>query len=113
MLELQKYQELLQEQNLEEEFLEKDTIRKFQIEYNETICMVEKYPEAMQTEGVVKPAGVELEILDGQLPALRDNQEPTALCDITYNTSETADQSELPVNNSNTTDNQLHVVASW
>ena len=42
-------------QNLEEEYQEKDTIRKFQLDYNETICMVDKYPEAMQLKGVIRP----------------------------------------------------------
>ena len=31
-------------------------MRKYQIDYDENVCMVEKYPEAMQTQGVILTA---------------------------------------------------------
>jgi hypothetical protein len=48
------YQQILEENQEEAEFREKDVVRKWQHEYDENICMVEKYPEAMQTEGVLR-----------------------------------------------------------
>ena len=53
VMELTSYLDMLEMQKLEEEYCEKDTVRKFQLDYNETICMVDKYPEAMQIEGVL------------------------------------------------------------
>ena len=47
------YNELIKKQLLEQEYEKDDTIRKFQIDYDESLCMVEKYPEAMQIEGVI------------------------------------------------------------
>ena len=38
---------------LEQEFKEKDVVRKYQMDYDQNICMVQKYPEAMQTTGVI------------------------------------------------------------
>ena len=55
MLELPKYLELVEEQNLEQQYQEHDAVRKFQIDYDENICMVERFPEAMQIEGVILP----------------------------------------------------------
>ena len=55
ILELPTYLELLEEEGLDKEFRENDTVRKFQLNYNETVCMVDKFPEAMQTDGVVRP----------------------------------------------------------
>ena len=40
VMELKNYLDMYEMQNLEEEYQEKDTIRKFQMDYNETICMV-------------------------------------------------------------------------
>ena len=50
MMELAKYLELLKEQSSEKNYIENDTIRKFQIDYDESICMVERFPEAMHIE---------------------------------------------------------------
>ena len=50
---LELFQQLSRDGEEEEEFLKKDVVRKFQIDYNETVCMVEKFPEAMCTDGVV------------------------------------------------------------
>ena len=55
MLELPKYLDLREDQNLEQEYQKHDAVRKFQIDYDENICMVERFPEAMQTEGVILP----------------------------------------------------------
>ena len=55
ILELPKYLELRSEKEQEQEYKENDAVRKFQIDYDETICMVERFPEAMQVEGVVLP----------------------------------------------------------
>ena len=55
MLGLAKYLDLREEQNQEEQYQEHDAVRKFQIDYDENICMVERFPEAMQTEGVIMP----------------------------------------------------------
>jgi hypothetical protein len=55
ILELPKYVDLREEQNLEQQYQEHDAVRKFQIDYNENICMVERFPEAMQTKGVILP----------------------------------------------------------
>ena len=38
---------------MEQEFKEKDVVRKYQMDYDQNICMVQKYPEAMQTTGVI------------------------------------------------------------
>ena len=54
-MELKSYLDMCEMQKLEEEYCQKDTVRKFQLDYNETICMVDKYPEAMQIEGVLRP----------------------------------------------------------
>ena len=53
MLDIKVYNELIKKQLLEQEYEKEDTIRKFQIDYDESWCMVEKYPEAMQKEGVI------------------------------------------------------------
>ena len=55
ILELSKYLEVIEERDLEKQYLENDAVRKFQIDYDENICMVERFPEAMQIEGVVLP----------------------------------------------------------
>ena len=47
---------------MDKEFRENDTVRKFQLNYNETVCMVDKFPEAMQTDGVVRPRDFETEL---------------------------------------------------
>ena len=37
----------MDEFEMQKEYEEKDVVRKFQLEYNESVCMVEKFPEAM------------------------------------------------------------------
>ena len=49
-MELPYYLYLQDELVSEKEYEEQDVIRKFQISYNETVCMVEKFPEAMLAE---------------------------------------------------------------
>ena len=109
-MELPSYLELNKEQNLEQEFQEYDVVRKFQIDYNETICMVEKFPEAMQTEGVMRPSGMDKENLDGGNLGMENSSD---LCQNNTNTTEmydinpTADMENLPAlsqNNINTTE---------
>ena len=39
---------------MEKQFRETDVVRRYQIDYDDTICMVEQFPEAMETEGVMK-----------------------------------------------------------
>ena len=53
-MELGSYLDMYDIQKIEQEYREKDTVRKFQLDYNETICMVDKYPEAMHIEGVIR-----------------------------------------------------------
>ena len=52
ILELNKYQEQKTEEKSELDYIEKDTIRKFQIDYDASTCMVERFPEAMEIEAV-------------------------------------------------------------
>ena len=53
ILELEIFLDIQRHENSEQEYREKDSIRKYQIDYDESICMVEKYPEAMQVDGVI------------------------------------------------------------
>jgi hypothetical protein len=50
---LETFIEMNEEQKQEQQYRQEDPIRKYQIDYDESICMVEKYPEAMQIEGVI------------------------------------------------------------
>ena len=43
ILELQKYCEIFEEEQLEQEFKENDVVRKYQIDYDENICMVKNF----------------------------------------------------------------------
>ena len=54
ILELPSYLQQLEEQELEVNYQENDVIRKYQLDYDQSVCMVEKYPEAMQIEGVIQ-----------------------------------------------------------
>ena len=54
ILELSNYLELIEEQTIEKQFKETDAVRRYQIDYDDNICMVEQFPEAMQTEGVMQ-----------------------------------------------------------
>ena len=45
---LAEYKELLKEGQDDREYRELDVVRKHQLDYNETLCMVEKFPEAFQ-----------------------------------------------------------------
>ena len=109
IFELPTYLELVKEQNLEQEFQENDTVRKFQLNYNETVCMVDKFPEAMQTEGVIGTCGFE-----------KENEQVEPLSALCQNNLETAEQnlktgneelSALRHINNNDDENQLHIVA--
>ena len=51
---LAEYKELLKECQDDREYREEDVVRKHQLDYNETLCMVEKFPEAFQVEGVIQ-----------------------------------------------------------
>ena len=51
---LDEYKELLKECQDDREYRELDVVRKHQLDYNETLCMVEKFPEAFQVEGVIQ-----------------------------------------------------------
>jgi hypothetical protein len=51
---LDEYHQLLQENEEEVQLKDNDVIQKFQYNYKENTCMVEKFPEALQTEGVLK-----------------------------------------------------------
>ena len=51
---LREYRELLKEYKDDREYREEDVVRKHQLDYNETLCMVEKYPEAFHVDGVVQ-----------------------------------------------------------
>jgi hypothetical protein len=53
MVILETYREMNELHRLEQQYREEDPIRKYQIDYDESICMVEKFPEAMQIEGVI------------------------------------------------------------
>ena len=55
IVELPNYIELQEERELEHQYQQNDVVRKFQINYDQTLCMVERFPEAMQTEGVIQP----------------------------------------------------------
>ena len=46
ILNLKTFLEIHEHEELEQEYVEMDTVRKYQIDYDESICMVEKYPEA-------------------------------------------------------------------
>jgi hypothetical protein len=50
---LTSYQEINEMNRLEQQYREHDPVRKYQIDYDESICMVEKFPEAMQIDGVI------------------------------------------------------------
>ena len=52
IMELSYFLYLKDELETEKEYVEKDTVRKFQIEYTDTVCMVEKFPEAMHSENI-------------------------------------------------------------
>ena len=52
IMELPYFLYLKDELESEREYVEQDSIRKYQIDYDETVCMVEKYPEAMHTENM-------------------------------------------------------------
>ena len=67
IMELDHYNTLIQEQQTEKEFKEEDVVRKFQIDYDESICMVQKYPEAMGTNGILKPLETEEDTNDASL----------------------------------------------
>ena len=54
MLELPAYLQQVEEQEQETEYIENDVIRKYQLDYDQSVCMVEKYPEIMQIEGVIQ-----------------------------------------------------------
>ena len=41
-------------QDEDREYREQDNVARFHFDYDETICMVEKFPEAMATEGVIQ-----------------------------------------------------------
>ena len=53
ILDLDKYKTIKEHERTETEYIQDDVIRKYQIDYDESTCMVEKYPEAMQIEGVI------------------------------------------------------------
>jgi len=54
ILELKTYLEIHKHQTQEQEWKESDVVRKYQIDYDETLCMVDKYPEAFQVDGVIQ-----------------------------------------------------------
>jgi hypothetical protein len=54
ILELERYLEICEQQTEEQQYKESDVVRKFQIDYNETVCMVDKFPEAFQVDGVIQ-----------------------------------------------------------
>ena len=51
---LKEHQDLLREAREDQDYREHDVVRRQQIDYNETLCMVEKYPEAFHVDGVVQ-----------------------------------------------------------
>jgi ATP-dependent DNA helicase PIF1 len=51
---LNEYHQLLQENEEEIKLKKNDVIQKFHYDYGDHICYVEKFPEALQTEGVLK-----------------------------------------------------------
>ena len=53
ILDLSTFKEITNEHVTEKEFIQNDTVRKFQIDYDESICMVEKFPEAMHVENLI------------------------------------------------------------
>ena len=55
ILELKTYLEMKEEHQIEQQYKETDVVRKYQLDYDESICMVEKFPEAMQIDGVIRP----------------------------------------------------------
>ena len=59
MWELPKYLELREVQDTEQQYQEKDAVRRYQLDYDETICMVDKYPEAYHQEDVIQPPTIE------------------------------------------------------
>ena len=86
---IQEYRELLNECKDDREYREEDVVRKHQLDYNETLCMVEKYPEAFHVDGVIQ---------HGQDFAVDREEE------------EKEDDPESPKEN-NKKGNQLHIVA--
>ena len=76
IVELPYYLYLQEEYQTQNEYESKDVVRKYQIEYDETGCMVEKFPEAMhkdKTTGDTSEAGRE-ESLQAILPNQNNNQ---------------------------------------
>ena len=71
---------------IEQEFKESDIVRKSQIDYNESICMVEKFPEAMhigndETCNGVLPTNSNLNLNSNQLYVVApgENKSPVNL----------------------------------
>ena len=93
---LEEYQELIKENKEDQEYREKDVVRKHQLDYNETLCMVEKYPEAFHVEGVIHHGH------DSAVDSLLEEQEddPNA-----------PEQIELNGRQSKQAHNQIHIVA--
>ena len=59
ILNLEEYLHIREELNDEEELQTNDPVRRFQIEYNTDVCMVQKYPEGMELDGVRLPKDTE------------------------------------------------------
>ena len=110
ILELPSFLILNMEHELEQEFQEKDVVRKYQIDYNETVCMVERFPEAMQTEGVVRPSGVDNYETDAENLTTDVGNSLSALCQ-NYNNTKDKCLPEL-CQNKTLEENQLHVSSS-
>ena len=83
ILDIKVYNELIKKKLLEQEYESEDTIRKFQIDYDESLCMVEKYPEAMQIEGVIDQTAQDQEANQLVVLAPGEGKSPVSLtyCD--------------------------------
>ena len=93
MYDLQEYRELLKECKDDREYREEDVVRRHQLDYNETLCMVEKYPEAFHVDGVVQHGHVD-----------REEEEKE-------DDPESPEENNKKGNHSEKGPNQLHIVA--
>ena len=93
MMELPYFLYLKEELASEKEYIEEDVVRKYQIEYNETVCMVEKFPEAMHISE--KLMGTD------NSEAVGDNLQPVLATNIYTNETEDSLQAVLPTDNNN------------